>query len=135
MKGYLNRNKGIFWVLLFGVVWGLVEGSLGWFVHLFHLRVFTPLLVITGIGCMSLAVVKTNTSLSALKVGLIAALLKSMNVLLLTYEPLSWVFSPVVHILLESVAVTFIFYLLREVGFGISRIPGIVPVREKQRND
>lgn len=108
----MNKRKSEkqFWILKFGVIWGIIEGTVGWVFHLLHIHYMTPVLILIGIVCMIMAIMKTQDNTAPFRVAAIASLFKLSNLLLLTYQPASWVLAPVTHILFEGILVSAIAY-------------------------
>ena len=117
----IRKTNTTFWILLAGSVWGIVEGTAGWIIHLFHIHHLTPLLILTGVICMMIAVIKTKRPEAAFKVAGVTAVLKLTNLFLLTHQPLSWVLAPVIHILSEGLIVALILYCAK----AIVQSPGL----------
>lgn len=105
-----RKSEKQFWILTFGIIWGIMEGTIGWVFHLLHIHYMTSLLILTGVICMIMSILKAQDSTAAFKVAVIASLFKLTNLFLLTYQPISWVLSPVTHILLQGVLVSAIAY-------------------------
>lgn len=106
----LRNSNSLLWVLLFGAIWGIIESTAGWVMHLFHIHYMTPILILTGVLCMTVAVWKTNIPIAAFNVALVTALFKMTNLFFITIQPLSWVLAPALHILLEGLVTTLILY-------------------------
>lgn len=109
-----NRLNSYFWILLYGTIWGILECSFGWIAHLLHLHYLTPILISFGIFIMSMGIIKTGKVQTAFKIACIAAILKTSNILFITYQPLSWVLSPAFYILMEGLVATLVVYCLKE---------------------
>jgi hypothetical protein len=98
----MNKLKTIvFW----GACWGILEASLGWFMHLVHLKNEMLLLFPFGLMCMMMAVRQTGQASAIIKTALVAALVKLSNLLALTAVPVYYVTNPAVAILLEGLVV------------------------------
>lgn len=97
-----NTKKIIFW----GSVWGIIEATLGWFLHFIHLPGKGIILASLGIICMMNGVMDIKKSGVALRIACIAALIKLTNMLfpvpvLFAYH----VINPTISILLEGLLV------------------------------
>ena len=86
-------------------MWGLLEATLGWFLHFFHLHGFTPTLIAVGIACMSYAIIKTGKPYAAFFTAVTAALIKSSNLFIAVGTPAYWVLKPMAHIVGEGLIV------------------------------
>lgn len=122
----IQRIKKSYWILLCGVLWGIIEATFGWVIHLAHLNAMTPLLILAGVFCMALAYRKTGSTNSVMAVSGIAAALKTLNLFLLTWQSPLWVLKPAMHILCEGLAVfvllcSFHYYNKRKTVCGMTR--------------
>lgn len=110
---HLEVNK-LLWIILFGTIWGIIESTGGWLIHLLHIHYyFTPSLILIGIVCMILGVNKTNLPMGAFSVAIIASLFKLSNLLFISPYPSSWVLIPSFYILMEGLVVTLILHLVQ----------------------
>lgn len=89
-------------IMLSGLMWGLLEATLGWFLHFFHLHGFTPTLIVAGVTCMSYAIIKTGKPYAAFLTAVTAALIKSTNLLIAVGTPAYWILKPMAHIVGEG---------------------------------
>ncbi|MEG2180373.1 MAG: hypothetical protein RRZ66_07420 [Bacteroidales bacterium] len=119
----LQNSKNLLWILLFGTIWGIIESTVGWVIHLFHIHYLTPVLILTGVLCMTVTVWKTNITIAAFYVALVTALFKMSNLFFITIQPLSWVLAPVLHILFEGLVTALIIYSLQATQLeGVKRL-------------
>lgn len=97
-------------IILLGSIWGIIEATLGWSLHLLHLPGSNLILYSIATIIMMLAVHNTKKASSAFIVAFVAAIIKSTNLIIGTVPPF-WVINPVISIVLEGLS----FYLVYEV--------------------
>lgn len=97
-------------IILLGSIWGIIEATLGWSLHILHLPGSNLILYSVATLIMMLAVQNTKKASSAFIVALVAAIIKSTNLIIGTVPPF-WVINPAVSIVLEGLS----FYLVYEV--------------------
>ena len=97
-------------ILFFGSLWGIIEATLGWILHLLHFKGTSFLVLPFAIACMYMAIRRTGTPKAAFGVAIVAAAVKLTNLLPGTVPPY-WVINPAVSILMEGIA----FYLVYRV--------------------
>lgn len=102
-------------ILFYGLIWGGIEATGGWFIHFFHIQALMPFLVLSGAAIMIYAIIKTGVVISGISVAFVAAMIKSLNLLLIGSFPLYWVLNPMMHILLQGIIVTFTCAILKSV--------------------
>lgn len=93
----LNRSI-VFW----GACWGVLEATLGWFLHLIHFKGEVLLLYPFGLLCMMLAFKQTNKSSAIIKVAAVAAFIKLSNLFIAPAAPFFHVVNPAIAIFLEG---------------------------------
>jgi hypothetical protein len=94
----MDRQKTIiFW----GALWGILEASLGWFLHLIHFKGEVLILYPFGLMCMLMAVKQTGQISATLKVAGVASLVKLVNVVM-PFTTLYQVINPAIAIFLEG---------------------------------
>jgi len=109
-KSRIDIFKQIFF---WGVLWGVLESSLGFILHYFHLPLIGLLLFPVGFFCMYMAAKSTGKSSIAMSVAVVAATIKLSN---LFFTPILLdVINPVFSILLEG-AVSFLFLRIVQRG-------------------
>lgn len=88
-----------------GALWGLSEATLGWGMHLLHLPYKSLLLFPIGLFFMLYGVQATGRALTAIRIALVAALVKLSNLLMPGAFPAYYVINPAMAICLEGLAV------------------------------
>lgn len=114
-----TQSKGLYSIIVLGSIWGIIEATLGWVLHLFHIPGVCIILYSIAAVIMTLAVLNTEKASSAFMVALVAAIIKSTNLIIGTVPPF-WVINPTVSIVLEGLS----FYLVYEVLLKGKLIPG-----------
>ncbi len=94
--------RNLLTILFWGALWGVVEATLGWFMHLVHFRGEMLLLYPIGLVCMMMAAQQTKQTSAVIKVAAVAASIKLFNLLMLPSVPFFYVTNPAVAILLEG---------------------------------
>lgn len=89
-----------------GALWGLLEATVGWGMHLLHLPYRSLLLFPIGVAFMMTGVYRTGRSGMALEIAAVAALIKLTNLLTPGFFPLYYVVNPAIAIALEGAAVS-----------------------------
>lgn len=106
-----NLRLIIFW----GACWGVLEATLGWFLHLIHFKGEVLVLYPFGLMCMMMAFRQTGKTSSIIKVAMVASLLKLTNLLIAPMAPYFHVINPAVAIILEgSVTWAFVAYMVKK---------------------
>lgn len=102
-------------IFVFGLIWGILEASLGLFLHLIHLPAKGYIMGSIGISIMALAVTRYRAPYVACGIGVIAAVVKLLDIVVLPQSMWGMVMRPAIAILLESLAFclisTPVFYL------------------------
>src|SRR5574344_1682062 len=93
-----NLKIIIFW----GALWGILEATLGWLLHLIHFKGEVLVLYPFGLMCMMMAVKQTGQMSSVVKVAGVAAMVKLVNLFMLPAVPVYHVTNPAVAIFLEG---------------------------------
>ena len=93
-----NLKTIIFW----GALWGILEATVGWFLHLIHFKGEVLLLYPFGLMCMMMAAKQTGQISSVMKVAGVASLVKLLNLFMLPAVPVYHVTNPAVAIFLEG---------------------------------
>lgn len=89
-------------ILFWGSLWGLLEATLGWGLHLIHFKGEALILYPFGLLCM-MNVVRDKPSASlCLCVSGVAATIKLVNLWMLPAVPAYWVINPAIAIALEG---------------------------------
>lgn len=94
-------------ILLLGGIWGLLEATVGWLMHLMHLKGTFFILFPIGLWLMLKGVRQTGRPVIAFYIACIAAMIKLSNLLFNVAVPPYYVFNPAISIVLEG-SVTFI---------------------------
>ena len=94
--------KNLKFIVFWGAVWGILEATLGWFLHLIHFKGEVMLLYPFGLLCMMLAFKHTGKTSSIFKVAVVAAMIKLTNLLIAPAAPYFHVTNPAVAIVLEG---------------------------------
>lgn len=94
--------KNISFIIFWGACWGVLEATLGWFLHIVHFKGEVLLLYPFGLMCMMMAYKQTGTTSSIIKVAAVAALVKLTNLLIPPAAPFYHVTNPAIAILLEG---------------------------------
>lgn len=110
MKGNTSRY------LFYGALWGLLEATIGYFMHLFMVPFTGFVMFPIGAYFMGRATLETKEKKGAMYVALTAATIKLIN-LWMPNIALIKVFNPVVAILLQGVAVSVFLGLKKEKTF------------------
>ncbi len=115
----MNREtmKTIVKVIAFGALWGLLEATLGYVLHLVH--DYLPGLVMPAVGAAILVrLYKTTPNRKAVfAVGVIAAAIKAVDFLIPGMNPLR-VANPMISILMETLVVGVLMTHLANAGAG-----------------
>lgn len=93
-----NLRLIIFW----GACWGVLEATLGWFLHLIHFKGEVLLLYPFGLLCMMMAFKQTGKTSSIMKVAIVASLVKLTNLFIAPAAPFFYVTNPAIAIFLEG---------------------------------
>lgn len=95
----MNRLKTvIFW----GALWGILEATLGWLLHLVHFKGEVLVLYPFGLMCMMMAARQSGQISAAIKVAAVASLVKLINLFMLPSVPVYHVTNPAIAIFLEG---------------------------------
>lgn len=97
-------------IIFWGALWGILEATLGWVLHLVHFKGEVLLLYPFGLICMMMAAKQTGQMSAIVKVAGVAAMVKLVNLFMLPSVPVYHVTNPAVAIFLEG-AVTWGFCL------------------------
>lgn len=95
-------------ILFWGSLWGILEATLGWFLHLIHFNGVVLVLYPFGLMCMLLAAKQTTKTSSIIQVAAVASVIKLVNLFMYPVVPVYYVLNPAVAIFLEGL-VTFSF--------------------------
>lgn len=98
-------------IILLGSIWGIIEATLGWSLHILHLPGSNLILYSLAAIIMMLAVQNTKKASSAFIVALVAAMIKSTNLIIGTVPPF-WVINPAVSIVLEGLSFYLVYLVL-----------------------
>lgn len=101
-------------IVFWGACWGVLEATLGWFLHLVHFKGEVLLLYPFGLLCMMMAFKQTGQVSATVKVAGVAALIKLSNLLVAPAVPVFHVTNPAVAILLEGCAVWAFCFVVRK---------------------
>lgn len=93
-------------VLFWGALWGILEATLGWFLHLMHFNGVVLVLYPFGLMCMLLAAKQTGKTSSIIQVAIVASVIKLVNLFMSPELPIYYTTNPAVAIFLEGL-VTF----------------------------
>lgn len=92
-------------ILYYGSLWGIAEATLGYVLHAAELfsfiKISGSIMFPIGVLCMHKAFTKTNKTHAIMLTSLVAALIKSINIII----PNATVVNPVMAILLQGLAV------------------------------
>ena len=103
-------------VLLFGSIWGLVEMTLGAFLHTIHLPQKGAIMGGFAISLMTLFTIVTNRPSLVPLLGIIAASFKPLDAVILGVPPWSpYIVNPAVAIILEALAFGAVVVILKNV--------------------
>lgn len=102
-------------ILFFGSLWGIIEATLGWLLHLFHFKGTSFIVLPFAITFMFLAIRKSGTPKAAFGVAIVASVIKLSN-LFIGSVPVYWVVNPAVSILLEGIAFYLVYRLVHKQG-------------------
>lgn len=95
----MNKLKTIiFW----GALWGILEASLGWVLHLIHFKGEVLLLYPFGLLCMMMAARQTGETATIVKVAFVAATVKLINLVMHPAVPVFHVTNPALAIFIEG---------------------------------
>lgn len=89
-------------IIFWGALWGVVEASLGWFLHLIHFKGEVLVLYPFGLMCMMMAAKQSGKTSAAIKVAGVASLVKLINLLMPSATNIYHVTNPAVAIFLEG---------------------------------
>lgn len=103
MKTFSSSDWRI--IALAGIMWGILEATLGGIIHAIHINGLSIVLESAGVFAMMYAVINTKKAASAFLVACIATTLKLADIPLMGWIPFTWVLRPAVHILLEGIVV------------------------------
>lgn len=95
MKNFKNIVFG-------GALWGILEATLGWALHLIHFKGEALILYPFGLMCMLMAFKQTLQLSSVMKVAMVASLIKLVNLFMVPVVPIYHVTNPAVAIALEG---------------------------------
>lgn len=100
-----NLKHIVFW----GAMWGIMEATLGWFLHLIQFRGEMFILYPFGLLCMLMAARQTGQISATVKVAGVAAIIKLVNLFMIPVVPTFHVTNPAVAVFIEGL-VTWGFY-------------------------
>jgi len=89
-------------IIFWGALWGILEASLGWFLHLIHFKGEVLVLYPFGLMCMMTAAKQTGQFSAVIKVAAVASLVKLVNLFMLPAVPVYHVTNPAIAIFLEG---------------------------------
>lgn len=89
-----------------GALWGLVEVTVGWGLHFWHVVGKGEILFLIGLFFMIYGIRRTGKSYAAIMIAGVAALIKLSNLVFPAHYLLRSVLNPFVYILLEGAIVT-----------------------------
>ncbi len=96
-----GKSNTFFTILFWGSVWGIVEATLGWAIHLIHLHSGALLLYTFGIFCMLSCASRTGKGAQAVMgTAMVAAGIKLLDLFL--PMTLRGAINPAIYILLEG---------------------------------
>ena len=107
-------------ILFFGALWGILEATLGWFLHLMHFNGIVLVLYPFGLMCMLLAAKQTGKTSSIIQVAAVASVIKLVNLFMFPVVPLYHVLNPAVAIFIEGL-VTFGFCVVASKNINFKR--------------
>ncbi|MFV0289718.1 MAG: hypothetical protein ACK5IJ_02305 [Mangrovibacterium sp.] len=96
------KNIDIKTIIFWGAAWGICEATLGWFLHLMHVKGEVMILYPFGLLCMMMAAKQTGKSSSIFMVGMVAALIKLVNLFFPASGSIFRTTNPAVAIVIES---------------------------------
>lgn len=99
-----NFKTIVFW----GALWGILEATLGWALHLIHFKGEVLVLYPFGLMCMLMAFKQSLQLSSVIKVAIVASLIKLVNLFMIPVVPIYHVTNPAIAIVLEGL-VTWVF--------------------------
>lgn len=89
-------------IIFWGALWGILEATVGWLMHLIHFKGEVLILYPFGLMCMMMAVKQTGQISTIVKVAAAASLIKLVNLFMLPAVPVYHVTNPTVAIFLEG---------------------------------
>lgn len=89
-------------VLFWGSLWGLLEATLGWVLHLIHFKGEALILYPFGLFCMMNVMQGKHRASLCMYVAVVAAIIKLVNLWMLPVVPAYWVVNPAIAIALEG---------------------------------
>ncbi|MGL5562866.1 MAG: hypothetical protein ACRDCN_09620 [Tannerellaceae bacterium] len=100
-------------IILLGSIWGMIEATLGWTLHILHFPGSNLILYTIAVTIMMLAILNTKKASSAFMVALVAAIIKLTNLVIGTIPPF-WVINPAVSIILEGLSFYLVYVILQK---------------------
>ena len=96
-------------IILFGSLWGIIEATLGYLLHLLPVSIYISGTVLFPLVTWILykAYTLTNSKTALMSIGILAALIKSVDFLLPFGSPFK-IINPMISIIFESLAVVFV---------------------------
>ncbi len=94
----LDVTTIIFW----GATWGIVEATLGWFLHFMHFKGEVMILYPIGLFCMMMAAKQSGKSSAIIQVAIVAALIKLTNLFIPSSASVFRTINPAIAIILEG---------------------------------
>lgn len=101
--------KNLKFIVFWGAMWGIMEATLGWFLHLIQFRGEMFILYPFGLLCMLMAARQTGQISATIKVAGVAAMVKLVNLFMIPTVPVFHVTNPAIAVFLEGL-VTWGFY-------------------------
>lgn len=101
----MNQKTSKSLILGLGAIWGIIEASIGWLLHLLHMPGKGYILFSIGLCIMLYGVYSTQKKSASVYIAAIAALIKLSNLGLPGIFPAYFVINPAVSILLEGLLV------------------------------
>ena len=117
----MNKLKTI---ISWGALWGILEASLGWVLHLIHFKGEVLLLYPFGLLCMMMAAKQTGETATIVKVAFVASMVKLINLAMHPAVPVFHVTNPAIAIFIEGLVTWgFSIYAQRKTSRWMLKIP------------
>lgn len=105
-------NKNIVLIsLFFGAIWGILEATLGYFLHFLPTLISGSIMFPIGASLLTIVYLNTKSKASVFWVGIIAATIKSVNFFMPGLLPIK-TYNPMISIVLQSMVMVGVCYLL-----------------------
>jgi len=103
----MSKLKNMYIILLYGFIWGIVEITLGTYLHFIHFPYKGHLLSAIGCSIVALYIIKHNNPRRSIWIGVVAASFKFLNIIIYNIPFLHRsIINPAISIIFEAIAIS-----------------------------